>query len=114
MQGVTVLGAESEVPPAPFVPQTGDRVWAVYWRPVPAVVLGAPAGGVWEVATGRVISAGKNVCYALDNPHLPGWYGGDPGDEVQQGVPYRFIDPSRVFPDGETASAFAKAAPAPK
>lgn len=93
----------------------GAFVWVVYWRPVPAVLPGGPAAGVWDTTCGRVMAAADGVVlYSLDNPELPGTHGGDPDADAGHGTPYRFVRADRVFADREAADVAAKSLPPPK
>lgn len=94
---------------------TGDFVWVVSWWSVAPMRPGDPSGGSWEPVPGRVISVGPCIiCYAPDNPHLPGYVGGDPGTEAPHGSPFRFVNPDRVYAARDDAEAAARGAPPPQ
>lgn len=83
----------------------GDWVYVVFWRPFP--MLGDTSNGSWDTAPGRVIAAGTLICFAIDNPTLPGWFYGDTGG----GSPIRFAALDRVFHTPESAADAIKSLP---
>ena len=98
-------------PPEPVTsPAVGDRVWFYFWRSF--ALPGQPKAGNWAETSGRVMSVGPSkVCVVLDNPSMPGHFGGD--EEAPPGSPYRFVDPGRVFGSREDAVGACQGLPPP-
>lgn len=82
----------------------GDVAFVTYWRPF--ALPGNPGNGTWEVSQVQVVSCGKMICVEVASEGVL------QGESPHRSL-LRFVDPSRVFPDQETAQAVARSSQPP-
>ena len=104
---LTVPDDLETAPPAPWSPDVGDEVWAVYWRAFP--MGGNPNNGSWEVAAGRVVALSKAgvVCHEVANAGVCATDGGYAGTLL------RWTPAGRIHQTFDAARDACRGRPAP-